>query len=118
MLCKQCRYSLMGLETHRCPECGLAFDPADPATFQSNTKRRLTIKDVAFTLVLFFVLDSIVAALMPRWGTHSSATAFEHAVWMNSAVALTAAWILCAIILVIMAIAHLLREARKGDHEA
>ncbi len=31
--CIQCEYSLFGLETHRCPECGRPFDPADAKTF-------------------------------------------------------------------------------------
>lgn len=31
-LCQQCDYSLIGLDVPRCPECGRAFDPADPAT--------------------------------------------------------------------------------------
>jgi hypothetical protein len=33
--CLQCRHALHGLEqsTHRCPECGRDFDPANPRTF-------------------------------------------------------------------------------------
>src|SRR6185295_8993543 len=31
-LCWECGYPLRGLPTPRCPECGRAFDPADPAT--------------------------------------------------------------------------------------
>ncbi len=33
MRCKHCRYRLDGLADNRCPECGEAFDPNDPATF-------------------------------------------------------------------------------------
>ena len=33
MFCLGCTYPLDGLEEHRCPECGRAFDPADPDTF-------------------------------------------------------------------------------------
>ena len=31
--CKTCHYSLANLTEHRCPECGTAFDPNDPTTF-------------------------------------------------------------------------------------
>lgn len=31
-LCRSCNYALRGLSEPRCPECGRAFDPADPAT--------------------------------------------------------------------------------------
>src|SRR5256886_12732816 len=31
-LCLDCGYSLFGLPTPRCPECGRDFDPLDPAT--------------------------------------------------------------------------------------
>jgi predicted amidophosphoribosyltransferase len=33
MFCLGCSYPLDGLDEHRCPECGRAFDPADPGTF-------------------------------------------------------------------------------------
>jgi len=28
IFCPQCNYNLRGIETRRCPECGLEFDPA------------------------------------------------------------------------------------------
>src|ERR1700742_3497043 len=31
-MCLGCGYALRGLSAARCPECGLAFDPADPET--------------------------------------------------------------------------------------
>lgn len=33
-VCKQCRYRLFGLPRPVCPECGLRFDPGDPATYR------------------------------------------------------------------------------------
>ena len=33
MFCLGCEYPLDGLEAHRCPECGRAFDPADENSF-------------------------------------------------------------------------------------
>ncbi len=32
--CLGCRYPLRGLDGRRCPECGQAFDPADPASMR------------------------------------------------------------------------------------
>jgi hypothetical protein len=32
-ICRNCGYPLVGLPSHRCPECGGDFDPADPRTF-------------------------------------------------------------------------------------
>lgn len=34
MFCRVCGYALVGLSENRCPECGRAFDPADPRTFR------------------------------------------------------------------------------------
>jgi hypothetical protein len=42
-LCLDCNYSLHGLMTDRCPECGRAFDPGDASSF--NAGRRLTWLD-------------------------------------------------------------------------
>lgn len=39
-LCLDCGYALVGLPTPRCPECGRAFDPLDPATM--NMGRELS----------------------------------------------------------------------------
>ncbi len=33
IFCRDCGYALDGLRTHECPECGRAFDPADPSSF-------------------------------------------------------------------------------------
>ena len=36
MYCRQCRYPLDHLDKYRCPECGRAFDPKDPRTYQTK----------------------------------------------------------------------------------
>ena len=36
--CWECDYALRGLPTPRCPECGRAFDPADPTTMNMGTR--------------------------------------------------------------------------------
>lgn len=33
MFCRKCHYDLRGHSTHRCSECGDAFNPTDPKTF-------------------------------------------------------------------------------------
>ena len=45
VLCLACNYSLNALPVPRCPECGRAFDPRDPATF--NAARPLNRPDRA-----------------------------------------------------------------------
>jgi len=39
-VCRHCGYSLRGLPKAMCPECGEAFDPADPATYRVDPKTR------------------------------------------------------------------------------
>lgn len=58
MFCKTCRYDLRELTTDCCPECGRAFDPANPETFDRrddylihllrNPMRRASIVLLAF----------------------------------------------------------------------
>ncbi len=38
--CRGCSYDLHALTTPRCPECGRAFDPADPRTYRRRPARR------------------------------------------------------------------------------
>jgi hypothetical protein len=42
--CWECGYSLRGLETPRCPECGRKFDPANPATMNMGWEVRRVVK--------------------------------------------------------------------------
>ena len=36
--CKACRYSLVGLNSNRCPECGKVFDLSNPNTFLTQAE--------------------------------------------------------------------------------
>ena len=72
MRCKTCHYSLENLTEHRCPECGRAFDPADPRTFLSASnavlQRSLTVQDSVAGILMLILL---VAALgMMTLNTH------------------------------------------------
>ena len=39
MYCLRCLYPLFALASRTCPECGRPFDPRDPATFGSRSRR-------------------------------------------------------------------------------
>lgn len=71
-LCWECGYSLQGLPTPRCPECGRPFDPADPATMNLGqhvgpVARRLMRPPgwPLYSLTAFAVLLSLWAAAAP-----------------------------------------------------
>jgi len=53
MRCKHCNYDLTGLADNRCPECGEAFDPDDPTTFEDGLRvpLRLTLSISALMVV-------------------------------------------------------------------
>ncbi len=44
MRCIACHYSLKDLTEHRCPECGRAFDPEKPNTFDSDPEVRRALQ--------------------------------------------------------------------------
>lgn len=65
MRCKTCHYSLTGLTEHRCPECGNAFDPNDPNTFEHapfppNAWRY-------FSNAILLVLGTYLAGMLFHW---------------------------------------------------
>src|SRR5690349_12693310 len=74
MRCLTCQYDLKNLTEHRCPECGRAFDPNDPYTFDSAAFRRRRLERrvlelagyAAFSFLLNFVLMVYVEATSPR----------------------------------------------------
>jgi hypothetical protein len=66
MHCLNCGYDLRGLPENRCPECGRAFDPGNPATFAPAQRAvqqpwrvagvLATIAVVVLTVVGFFAI--------------------------------------------------------------
>lgn len=55
MRCLSCKYDLSNLSSgggHRCPECGRAFDPNDPATFGPREPSPWLVFFVAFATFL------------------------------------------------------------------
>lgn len=66
MRCKACNYSLWKLTEHRCPECGRAFDPANPKTFRGKPKEPVHWGCyVMFLLVMLFLVCWIVMLMLP-----------------------------------------------------
>ena len=63
MFCLGCRYSLTGLDEHRCPECGRTFDPRDKTTFGPSKKAR-SVWPAALLAVLAGVPAGLWGALM------------------------------------------------------
>src|SRR2546421_12761742 len=70
--CWECGYSLRGLESRRCPECGRGFDPNDPATMNMGENvsafARRMMKPPGwpmYSLVALAALVSVWAAASP-----------------------------------------------------
>ncbi len=56
--CHDCGYCLFG-QADRCPECGRAFDPADPSSYEPPPSKRAVMQFVHFahfSLVVFVFL--------------------------------------------------------------
>jgi hypothetical protein len=61
MRCLSCKYDLSNLTEHRCPECGRAFDPHNPATYYDppmivTFKMMLRVAIVCYALNLIFAI--------------------------------------------------------------
>lgn len=54
--CLDCSYILDGLSVNRCPECGKAFDPADPVSYSSRSRWDQHKHAILRALLLFCVL--------------------------------------------------------------
>jgi hypothetical protein len=64
MRCKTCQYPLANLTERRCPECGRAFDPANPRTWSlpgDGRHRRLRwgLLVMHIVIVLFVIAAAI-----------------------------------------------------------
>jgi len=71
-VCRECGYRLRGLDRPRCPECGGAFDPADPATFNTDPGVRTVAGRIVVGVLVaaffgFFALFSAVIYCLLAW---------------------------------------------------
>lgn len=57
--CLTCRYELSGLDAGACPECGRAFDPADPRSTSPVATRRPSVRRI----LLLLATAAVVATL-------------------------------------------------------
>ena len=64
MRCKTCRYPLTNLPEPRCPECGRAFDPDVPGTFETDASARERTHRRAFRWLTSCFVGSFAAALV------------------------------------------------------
>ncbi len=70
-ICLNCGYSLEHLAAHRCPECGLAFDPMDAATFavRQRAKRGWLIATLVVWCYPIVLLLTPYFAWLLAWAT-------------------------------------------------
>jgi len=59
VICLSCGYTLDGLQVHRCPECGRAFDPFNSRTFGPIARRTLSETEVRWLGRLYWMLAAI-----------------------------------------------------------
>src|SRR5215213_5850324 len=64
--CRRCGYSLRGLESGKCPECGGAFDLAERKTFARRPPRP-ALGRWARRVALLVALLALAAASVPGW---------------------------------------------------
>lgn len=95
MYCRKCAYPLAELASSACPECGLAFDRADPRSFHAQSRSWSWLRIVAIGAVtgagagtVALLLVALTAYLWPdgsRWPLIAPfAVAFEIGSWMYS----------------------------------
>jgi hypothetical protein len=68
-LCLDCNYPLRGLAQPRCPECGLEFDPQNPATMNMGAPLTRTAKWVLGPMRWPTIVGTVAAALVVLWAT-------------------------------------------------
>ena len=73
--CLACGYDLRGLPAGACPECGLAFDPADQAREESAAARRAAWPWVGFPTLIAFALPLLTVH------AYAVATALQYGAW-------------------------------------
>jgi hypothetical protein len=99
--CLACHYAVTGVPTPRCPECGGAFNPADPSTFGPLSRTRQRVLFAAIHLgrvlalcVLAFAIYRVIAYAMPR-----SLFAVGHAIYLAMLLAAVSLPVLIALLL-------------------
>lgn len=81
MHCRRCQYNLVQLTRPSCPECGTAFDPADPSTYLSQPRRGLPLlgdrlSDALWHWSLRQPTAAFIAWLVVQLGIRTAGAAF------------------------------------------
>ena len=71
--CLGCGYSLRGLPSAVCPECGKSFDPDDLKTYDTKSPQQHKIRKIKFVVVILSIIF-IAALFFPRGIATSSIT--------------------------------------------
>src|SRR5678810_907663 len=67
-LCLKCNYSLRGLTSHRCPECGREFDPRDPTTMKLGGRIQRMRNALCGPISPLLRTVQVAAAIAILWG--------------------------------------------------
>jgi rubredoxin len=101
--CRECGYLLRGLTVHRCPECGIPFDPADPNTFDPGESA--PDPGLLFRVPLYMAVTLVNSMLAMIALPVALATLFEGEVE-------ACMWIIAAACIGVLTLAGLLSEVR------
>jgi hypothetical protein len=83
MHCRKCGYQLAGLSENRCPECGRAFDPANPSSYdrdpgrwRSRRRERAIFKVVSAVAAILAIFEvCLLCFYRPEWQREQAAIA-------------------------------------------
>ena len=106
IFCRKCHYPLDGLREHRCPECGEAFLPGDPASYLTcvPTPRAIVgrmLVDLAWVLVVGLLIATPILASWCYAEGRSSYRPFEHR-WLYPVIFLSVCAFVCGAILFVL----------------
>lgn len=100
MRCKHCRYRLDGLADNRCPECGEAFDPDDPTTFDAGSRSAFwswviipLIVVLCYLMPFLIFFDTMGPMRLPQGGTRQMST--PSTIFFGAVIPAMFAWPLC-----------------------
>lgn len=81
MFCRRCRYPLNQLSRPSCPECGQAFDPANPKTYTLRAKPRRWPWFVALGILAFIAWFVFLRG--HRWVVGGSRVVWHYVQWRH-----------------------------------
>lgn len=116
MRCINCTYPLTGLAAHRCPECGTAFDPDNPATYvpdQPVPRRRLAIA-ASFLGICVASLGLLGLDVITTLRNSSLGMLPSDKSWLLPMLIILAAWLLLLVPLLLTSLVSWLRRPLRA----